>query len=156
MTGSFGEMGSLLKQAQEMQRELDRVRNELRTRTFEGSAGGGVVKVWVTGDRQVTKVEIAKEVIQDGDKALIEEMLLAALRDGIGKATRLAEESLSKVTGGISLGGALTLQAVTTGRLEMNGPITGAQAAIIGRIAPPCRRDQSVPPRVGGGRRVAG
>jgi DNA-binding YbaB/EbfC family protein len=105
MTGSFGEMGSLLKQAQEMQRELDRVRNELRTRTFEGSAGGGVVKVWVTGDRQVTKVEIAKEVIQDGDKALIEEMLLAALRDGIGKATRLAEESLSKVTGGMKLPG---------------------------------------------------
>lgn len=105
MTGSFGEMGSLLKQAQEMQRELDRVRAELRARTFEGTAGGGVVKVWVTGDRQVTKVEIAPEVIKDGDKALIEELLLAALRDGIGRATRMAEESLAKVTGGMKLPG---------------------------------------------------
>jgi DNA-binding YbaB/EbfC family protein len=105
MTGSFGEMGSLLKQAQEMQRELDRVRNDLRTRTFEGSAGGGVVKIWVTGDRQVTKVEIAPEVVKDGDKALIEELVLAALRDGIGKATRMAEESLAKVTGGMKLPG---------------------------------------------------
>lgn len=105
MTGSFGEMGSLLKQAQEMQRELDRLRAELRTRTFEGSAGGGVVKVWVTGDRQVTKVEIAPEVIKDGDKALLEELVLAALRDGIGRATRTAEESLAKVTGGMRLPG---------------------------------------------------
>ena len=45
MTNSFGEMGSLLKQAQQMQRELDRVREELRTRTVEGTAGGGAVRV---------------------------------------------------------------------------------------------------------------
>jgi DNA-binding YbaB/EbfC family protein len=88
-----------------MQRELDRVRAELRAKVLEGSAGGGVVKVWITGDRQVTKVEIAPEVIKDGDKNLIEEMVLAALRDGIGKATRLAEESMAKVTGGMNLPG---------------------------------------------------
>ncbi|HTF90211.1 MAG TPA: YbaB/EbfC family nucleoid-associated protein [Planctomycetota bacterium] len=105
MSGSFGEMGSLLKQAQEMQRELDRVRGELRAKTLEGSAGGGVVKVWVSGDRQVTKIEIAPEVIKDGDKKLLEDLVLAALRDGIGKATRLAEESLAKVTGGMNLPG---------------------------------------------------
>jgi hypothetical protein len=105
MTGSFGEMGSLLKQAQEMQRELDRVRAELRAKTLEGTAGGGVVKVWVTGDRQVTRVEISPEVFRERDKALLEDLVLAALRDGIGKATRLAEESLAKVTGGMNLPG---------------------------------------------------
>lgn len=105
MTGSFGELGSLLKQAQQMQRELDRVRNELRARTIEGTAGGGAVRVWVTGDRQVTKVEIAPELFKEGDKARVEELLLGALRDGIGKASRLAEESLGKVTGGVNLPG---------------------------------------------------
>ena len=105
MSGSFGEMGSLLKQAQEMQRELDRVRAELRAKTFEGNAGGGAVKVWVSGDRQVTKVEISAEAFKDGDKSLMEELVLAALRDGIGKATRTAEESLAKVTGGMKLPG---------------------------------------------------
>ncbi len=105
MSGSFGEMGSLLKQAQEMQRELDRVRAELRAKTFEGSAGGGVVKIWVTGDRQITKVEISPEVFKGGDRTLLEEMVLAALRDGIGKATRMAEESVAKVTGGMKLPG---------------------------------------------------
>jgi DNA-binding YbaB/EbfC family protein len=105
MTGSFGELGSLLKQAQQMQRELDRVRNELRARTIEGTAGGGAVRVWVTGDRQVTKVEIAPELFKEGDKTRVEELLLGALRDGIGKASRLAEESLGKVTGGVNLPG---------------------------------------------------
>ena len=74
MSGSFGEMGSLLKQAQEMQRELDRVRAELRVKTFEGSAGGGVVKIWVSGDRQVTKVELSPEVFKDGDKRMLEDV----------------------------------------------------------------------------------
>lgn len=105
MSGSFGEMGSLLKQAQEMQRELDRVRSELRAKTIEGSAGGGLVRVWVTGDRQVTKLEISPEAFKGGDRAQLEELVLAALRDGIGKASRLAEESLAKVTGGMNLPG---------------------------------------------------
>ncbi len=105
MSGTFGEMGSLLKQAQEMQRELDRVRTELREKLFEGSAGGGVVKIWVTGDRQISKVEISPEVFAAGNKQVLEEMLLAALRDGIGRATRHAEESLAKVTGGMKLPG---------------------------------------------------
>ena len=105
MTGSFGELGSLLKQAQQMQRDLDRVREELRQKTVEGSAGGGAVKVLVTGDRQVTKVEIAAELLSKPDKQMLEDLLLAALRDGISKATRLSNESLGRVTGGISLPG---------------------------------------------------
>jgi nucleoid-associated protein EbfC len=105
MTGSFGELGSLLKQAQQMQRDLDRVREELRNKTVEGSAGGGAVKVQVTGDRQVTKVEIAPDLLQKPDKQMLEDLLLAALRDGISKATRLSNESLSRITGGINLPG---------------------------------------------------
>lgn len=105
MTGSFGEFGSLLKQAQQMQRELDRVREELRRTTVEGSAGGGAVRVLVTGDRQVAKVEIAPAVLAEGDAAMLEDLILSALRDGTAKASKLAEEALGKVTGGVSLPG---------------------------------------------------
>ena len=105
MTGSFGELGSLLKQAQQMQRDLDRVREELRTKTVEGTAGGGAVRVLVTGDRQVSKVEIAPELLAKPDKQMLEDLLLAALRDGIAKATRMSNESLGRVTGGINLPG---------------------------------------------------
>ncbi len=105
MTGSFGEMGSLLKQAQQMQRDLDRVREELRSRTVEGSSGGGAVRVLVTGDRQIAKVEIADEVVKSGDRALLEDLVLAALRDGTAKASTMAEEAMSRVTGGVNLPG---------------------------------------------------
>jgi len=105
MSHSFGELGSLLKAAQQMQRDLDKVREDLRNRTVDGVAGGGAVRVQVTGDRQVTKVEISPELLAKPDKTLIEDLLLAALRDGIGKATRMSNESMGKVTGGVNLPG---------------------------------------------------
>ncbi|MCC6406548.1 MAG: YbaB/EbfC family nucleoid-associated protein [Planctomycetes bacterium] len=105
MTGSFGELGSLLKQAQEMQRALDKVRAEMKNRTVEGSAGGGAVRVQVSGDRQVSKLEISEEFLKSATKAELEEMVLLALRDGTTKAARMAEEALGKVTGGINLPG---------------------------------------------------
>ncbi len=105
MSGSFGELGSLLKQAQKMQRDLDKAREELRNRTVEGTANGGAVRVLVTGDRQVTKVEISEETLKTCDKDAIENLVLAALRDGIGRAAKLAEETMGKVTGGVNLPG---------------------------------------------------
>lgn len=103
MSGSFGELGSLLKQAQQMQRDLDKVREELRNMTVEGVARG--VTVQVAGDRQVVKVEISDELMQNGDKRVIEDLLLLALRDGVTKASKLAEEKMGKVTGGVNLPG---------------------------------------------------
>ncbi len=105
MSQSFGELGSLLKAAQQMQRDLDKVREELKGTTVEGLAGGGAVRVFVTGDRQVTKIELAPELFVKPDKGLIEDLLLAALRDGIGKAARVSSEQMGKVTGGINLPG---------------------------------------------------
>jgi len=103
MSGSFGELGSLLKQAQQMQRDLDRVREELRNMTVEGHAQG--VRVLVAGDRQIAKVEIAEELLAEGDKAVLEDLLLLALQDGVAKAAKLAEEKMGKVTGGVNLPG---------------------------------------------------
>ena len=103
MSGSFGELGSLLKQAQKMQRDLDKVREELRGMTVEGLAQG--VTVQVAGDRQVVKVELSQELVASGEKSVIEERLLLALRDGVAKASKLAEEKMGKVTGGMNLPG---------------------------------------------------
>jgi len=105
MSGSFGELGSLLKQAQQMQRELDRVREELKTRTVEGIAGGGTVRVQVSGDRNVLKIEIAPELLAKPDKALLEDLVLAALRDGLGRASQVSSEAFARITGGIQLPG---------------------------------------------------
>lgn len=104
MSGSFGEMGNLLKQAQKMQKAMDEAREELREATVEGSAGGGVVRATVRGDGQVDRIEISDEAMRQ-DKKLLEDLVLAAVRDGIGRASRLSEERLAKVTGGLNLPG---------------------------------------------------
>ena len=105
MTGSFGEIGNLLKQAQRMQKAMEDAREDLRQTLVEGTAGGGVVKVTVRGDGQVERVAISEDALSDCDRAMLEELVLAATRDGIDKATRIREERLSKVTGGLQLPG---------------------------------------------------
>ncbi len=105
MSGSFGEMGNLLKQAQKMQRAMDEAREELRTATVEGTAGGGVVSVTVTGEGHVDKVELSDAAMGLTDKSVLEDLVLAALRDGIGRAAKMREERLAKVTGGLNLPG---------------------------------------------------
>ncbi|MCB9914405.1 MAG: YbaB/EbfC family nucleoid-associated protein [Planctomycetes bacterium] len=105
MSGGFGDMGNLLKQAQEMQRQMDRVREELTRATLTGTGGGGVVQARVNGDGEVLAVEIGADVIDSGDKALVEDLVLAALRDALGQAARLRKERLSAVTGGLNLPG---------------------------------------------------
>jgi DNA-binding YbaB/EbfC family protein len=107
MSGTFGEMGNLLKQAQQMQRELDRARDELTKARVEGSAGGGAVKVEVSGDGMVQKISIQPEIVSGGDATMIEETVLAAVRDGLQRATTLRDERMAKVTGGLNLPGIL-------------------------------------------------
>ncbi len=98
-------MGNLLKQAQEMQRQLENARKDLAQTVVQGSAGGGAVRVEVSGDRKLLKLEISEEVVAGGDRALVEDLVLAAVRDGMERAERLAAEQLSKLTGGMQLPG---------------------------------------------------
>ncbi len=105
MSGPFGELGSLLKQAQQMQRELDKAREELAGVTVEGSSGAGAVRVVVTGDKQIKKVEISEETMKHSDRAMLEDLVLAAVRDGLEKAGKLSDETLGKITGGLNLPG---------------------------------------------------
>lgn len=107
MAGSFGEMGNLLKQAQEMQRQLERAREQLAATVVHGSAGGGAVRVEFSGDKRLLKVSISDEVVASADRALLEDLVVTAVRDGLGRAQRLSEDTLSKLTGGLPLPGGL-------------------------------------------------
>jgi len=102
----LGEMGNLLKQAQEMQRQLDRVRGELRSKSVEGSAGGGVVRVTLSADRhEVRDVVVAPEALSQNDPALINDLVRGALQDALRRAAQTESEELGKVTGGMQLPG---------------------------------------------------
>jgi DNA-binding YbaB/EbfC family protein len=104
MSGAFGDMGNLLKQAQRVQRDRERAREELKTERVEGTAGGGAVRIEASGDGQITLVRIAPELL-GGEASLLEDMVLAAARDALGKAAALREERLGRVSGGLNLPG---------------------------------------------------
>lgn len=102
----FGEMGNLLKQAQEMQRQVDRVRSELKGRVIEGRAGGGTVTVELTADRrEIKSVHIDPETLRGTDPEMLEDLVLAALQDGLKRAEEVEHEAIGRVTGGMHLPG---------------------------------------------------
>jgi DNA-binding YbaB/EbfC family protein len=105
MVNGFGDMSSLLKQAQEMKRRLDETQHALAERVIEGSAGGGVVKVRVTGNRDLHSVHIDPAVVDPADASGLEDLVAAAARQALAKAKELHDIEMAKVTGGMHLPG---------------------------------------------------
>ena len=103
--GGLGDLGGLLKQAQKMQREMARIQDDLKERVVEANAGGGMVKVVVNGAQEIVSVKIDPEVIDPGDKEMLEDLVLAAVTQGLQKAKTMADEEMAKITGGMKLPG---------------------------------------------------
>lgn len=98
-------MQNLLKQAQKMQKELAKVEEDLKEQTYESTMGGGVVKVEVTGDMEVTNIELADAIIDVEAKEDLQEMIKAAINDALNKATADKEKKMNALTGGIKMPG---------------------------------------------------
>jgi len=105
MAQGIGGMGNLLKQAQEMQARMAKIQEELGQKTVEGSAGGGMVQVTVNGQLNVNAVKIDPTVINTEEKEMLEDLILAAVNDGMRKARELASAEMSKLTGGFKIPG---------------------------------------------------
>jgi DNA-binding YbaB/EbfC family protein len=103
--GGFGNMTGLFKQAQEMQAKLARVQEELAQKTVEASSGGGMVQVTVTGQMVLSAVKIDPAVINAQEKDMLEDLVLAAVNEGLRRARDMVAEQMSKVTGGIKIPG---------------------------------------------------
>jgi hypothetical protein len=101
----LGDMGKLVKQAQEMQAKMMRVQEELAAREVEASAGGGAVTVRMTGKQDMISVKIRPEVVDPGDVEMLEDLIVAACHEAKKKSEELARDELSKVTGGMPLPG---------------------------------------------------
>jgi len=102
---SIGAMGDLLKQAQEMQSRMAKIQEELASKTVQGSAGGGMVQVTVNGQLNITAVQIEASVINPSEKDMLEDLMLAAVNDGMRKARELASAEMAKLTGGLKIPG---------------------------------------------------
>lgn len=98
-------MQSMMQQAQRMQMNIQRVQQELNEKEFEASAGGGMVKVVVSGAKTVKSVKIAPEVVDPDDIEMLEDLITAAVNEALNTAEATVNEEMSKVTGGMNLGG---------------------------------------------------
>jgi len=102
---NIGAMGNLLKQAQEMQSRMAKIQDELANKTVQGSAGGGMVQATVNGQFNVTAIKIEPSVINAEEKEMLEDLILAAINDGVRKARELVSAEMSKLTGGLKIPG---------------------------------------------------
>jgi len=100
-----GNMQNLLRQAEKMQKEMQKIQEELETREVEASAGGGVVTVRATGKQDVVSIKIAREVVDPNDVAMLEDLVLSAVREALRKSREMVESEMKKVTGGMNLPG---------------------------------------------------
>lgn len=105
MTGAFGDMGSLLKQAQRMQRELARLKETLRERIVEESSGGGAVKATANASGELLAVKIDPQVVDPKEVSMLEDLVLAAVSAALKKAEALHQEEIARITGGLNLPG---------------------------------------------------
>ncbi len=98
-------MNSVLKQAQKMQEEMERVQSELEDKTVEASAGGGVIEVVANGKKEIVSIKIKPEAVDPEDVETLEDLVMVAINDAIKKADDMMTEGMSEVTGGINIPG---------------------------------------------------
>src|SRR3712207_9123392 len=93
----------LMKQAQAMQQKLQDAQAELDTLEVEGTAGGGVVTVKVTGKGSLTAISIDPSLMNSDEKEILEDLIVAAMNDARGKADRAAQERMASLTKGLPM-----------------------------------------------------
>ncbi len=98
-------MNQLMKQAQKMQQEMLRSQQELEAKVFETSAGGGIVKVEMTGKFEVKSLKIDPQAVDPEDVEMLEDLILAALQEAHAKVSEASAEIMGKVTGGMNIPG---------------------------------------------------
>jgi DNA-binding YbaB/EbfC family protein len=101
-------LGQLMKQAQEMQANMQKAQDELGKLEVEGEAGGGMVKIRMTCKHDVRRVTIEDGLLKD-DKEMVEDLVAAALNDANRKVESMVQEHMASVTGGLSLPAGLKL-----------------------------------------------
>ncbi len=105
MPGGGMNQAAMLKQAQKMQQEMLRMQEEQEKKTFTAKAGGGMVAATVNGKHELTALEINPEAVDPDDVEMLQDMVIAAVNEAMRAADAEASSNMSKLTGGLNLGG---------------------------------------------------
>ena len=97
----------MLKQAQQLQKQMAKMQEELESATVETTAGGGMVTVVVSGKMKLESLTIDPEVVSPDDVEMLQDLIMAALNEGLDKAQEMAASRMSSLTGGLNIPGLL-------------------------------------------------
>jgi len=95
----------MMKQVQKMQQEMAKAQEELTNRTFEASAGGGVVQVVVNGRHELKSMTIKPEVVNPEDVEMLQDLIVAAVNEALRKADDSVQAEMARLTGGLKIPG---------------------------------------------------
>ena len=96
---------AMMKQAQKMQQEMLRMQEEMETKTWSATAGGGMVTATVNGKHEVVDLKINPEAVDPDDVDMLQDMIIAAVNEAMRTADAEAAQNMSRLTGGMNLGG---------------------------------------------------
>ena len=100
--GGMGDLGNLMKQAQKMQADMQKMQDEIATMEVTGQSGGGLVSVVMTGQHELRRVTIDESLMGD-DKDMLEDLIAAAVNDASQRLDAQSKEKMSSVTAGLNL-----------------------------------------------------
>ena len=98
---------AMMKQAQKMQQEMLRMQEEQEAKTFTANAGGGMVAATVNGKHELVDLQIKPEAVDPDDVEMLQDMVIAAVNEAVRAADNEAANNMSRLTGGLNLGGLL-------------------------------------------------
>jgi nucleoid-associated protein EbfC len=98
-------IGNIAKMAQQMQAQMARAQDELKETTLEATAGGGAVRVVITGAQELRSVEIDPGAVDPGEVEMLQDLVLAAVNEAIARSKAMAEEKMATIAGGLGLPG---------------------------------------------------
>jgi len=101
--GNAGNMAGMMKKVQKMQADMAKLQEELKQRTLEVTAGGGAIKVVISGDKEIRSLKIDPEAIDQEDVEMLEDLLIAAFNEALKKVDDMTSTEMAKVTGGMNL-----------------------------------------------------
>ena len=101
--GMPGNMNNMLKQAQRMQKQMEEKQKELEEQEFSATAGGGAVEITVKGSKTLTSVKIDPDAVDPEDVETLQDMIMAAANEALGKAQEANDQLMGAISGGLSL-----------------------------------------------------
>ena len=97
--------GNMMKEAQKLQAQMEKMQEEIAKKTVDATAGGGMVTVQANGKQELLSIKIDPEVINKDDAQMLEDLVLAACNEALRKSRELVQQELGKLTGGLKIPG---------------------------------------------------